>query len=318
MLAKVKGHPDKILEPSAGSGNIVEAMLDYSHGYGRADISVIENDPDLQAVLRGKRFKLIDSDFLAFSGQDKFDLIIANAPFDEGEKHLSKAIDIMYRGQIVFLLNAETIRNPHTYFKRELVKKLTELNADIEYISDAFVDAERPTKVEVALIYINIERKVEDDLFADCTDQAHYSKPDLQENYEVTTKNTIEDLVAEYDQIIRIGTETIIGYYRNYKKIGGYIALDREVDKYSSRSGDMTGQMQEKLNVLLKRVREDFWRRILDLEEVRKRMTIKRRNEFEEQLKLHCRMNFTAANIRQFVLNFISTYEESLIAAVMA
>ena len=105
MVAKIKKDPGKILEPQAGKGDIVDYIKDdYGHTWRRsADISAIEIDDDLRSILRGKGIKVIDSDFLAFSGPDKFDLIIANPPFDEGDKHLLKAIDIMYRGEIVFL-----------------------------------------------------------------------------------------------------------------------------------------------------------------------------------------------------------------------
>ena len=108
-------------------------------------MSAIEIDENLQHIITGKKYRLIDSDFLSYSGVDKFDIIIANPPFDDGDKHLLKAIDIMYSGEIVFLLNAETLKNPHTNIRKELVKRLSELNVDIEYIQDAFKSAERKT-----------------------------------------------------------------------------------------------------------------------------------------------------------------------------
>ena len=38
-----------------------------------------------------------------------------NPPFSEGDKHLLKAINIMKNGgQIVCILNAETIKNPYS------------------------------------------------------------------------------------------------------------------------------------------------------------------------------------------------------------
>ena len=71
-----------------------------------------------------------------------------------------KAISLIkYSGQIVCLLNAETIRNPYTNTRKELVKKLEELNAKIEYLEESFAQAERKTMVEVALIYIDINAK---------------------------------------------------------------------------------------------------------------------------------------------------------------
>lgn len=312
-----------ILEPSAGAGDLIAALNQNRHdgvwstNERFRNVSAIEIDPDLQATLRGKRIKVIDSDFLAYSGPDKFDLIIANPPFDEGDKHLLKAIDVMYRGQIIFLLNAETIRNPYTNSRKVLVKKLEELGAEIEYVPGAFKDAERPTGVEVALVNIKIERKVEDDLFVGCTDKTDAPTEEFEEKYEVSTGRKIEELVAEYNEIIRVGTETIIGYYRNYRKIGKYLGLNQEAKEYSPHGSDLTGMMQDQLNTLVEVVRKEFWRNTLELREVKSRMTSSIRKEFEHQINLQSNMDFTENNIRTFILNIISGYKKTLMDAVL-
>ena len=315
MISKINEelHPDNILEPSAGKGDILEALNHHEHR--RINLYAIEKSPDLRATLMGKNYKVIDSDFLTFAGPDKFDLIIANPPFDNGDKHLLKAIDILYSGQIIFLLNAETLKNPYTNTRKVLVRKLEELDADIEYIEGAFKDAERPTGVEVALISIIIERKVEDDLFTGCDDTAETPEHTLEETYEVSTKKKIPEVVAEYNQVVKIGTETIVNYYRNYKKVGKYIGLNDKAGAYSH--GTLTTIMQEQLNKLLTSVREDFWKRTLDLPEVKNRMTKKKRDEFYTTINKQSNMDFTENNIRTFVLNLIKTYEQTLTEAVL-
>lgn len=332
MIKKVKGNPVTILEPSAGSGAIIERMKKYClseeeregqhwrylYPFEHCEYSAIEIDTDLQAILKANHnIRMLDTDFLAYSGPDRFDLIIANPPFDCGDLHLLKAIDILYRGEIVFLLNAETIRNPYTNSRKELKKRLAELNAEIEFIEEAFIDADRPTGVEVALIYIKIERAVEEDLFAGATDETKEAHVTQEQDYEVATKNKIEDLVNEYNQIIKLGTQTIIDYYRNYNKVGKYLGLNCEADKHWSKHKNMTGIMQEQLNNLLKTVRVDFWRNTLDIPEISSRMTTSRRKEFEYQLQDRQKMDFTASNIRQFIINLINNYESMLIKAVL-
>ena len=311
-----------VLEPSAGSGDLIEALnkgrFDGFYGNGCfRDISAIEIDPELQATLRGKGIDVIDSDFMAYSGMDKFDLIIANPPFDDGDKHLLKAIDILYRGQIIFLLNAETIRRPHTKTRQLLKRKLKELDADVEFIKDAFLNAERKTQVEVALVNIIVERKVEEDLFKDVQDAAPVDE-EVEEKFEVSNGKKVQELVAEYNEIVNFGTDTIIAYYRNYRKVGKYIGLNREADSYSGRAEDLTGIMQAALNKLLRDVRKDYWRRTFELPEVKKRMTEARRSEFEGALNRRSTMDFTENNIRQFVLNLIDGYEDALMKSVLA
>lgn len=330
MIAKIKGRPEKILEPSAGKGDIINGLTgawESGAGFGtgykfkHADILAIEIDPQLQATLRGHGFKLLDSDFLTFAGPDQFDLIIANPPFDEGDKHLLKAIDIMYRGQIIFLLNAETIRNPNTNTRKELVARLKKLGAKIEYIKDAFLVAERKTKVEVALVDITIERKVEDDLFAGCETHAARPTAKVKLKGEISTGRTLEELVAEYNEVIRIGTESIMNFYRNWNKVGRYLRLKSADDKnepyYSQSEDTLTRRMQDALNELLKSVRTDFWRNTLKLGAVQSKMTQKKRQEFEDQLKSRAYMDFTYHNVSQFILNLHNGYEQTLVEAVL-
>lgn len=316
MIAKIKDYPIDILEPSAGKGDLINAIKEH-YQYHFMRIAAMEIDPTLQATLHGKDIKLIDTDFLSYSGPDKFDLIIANPPFNEGDKHLLKAIDVLYRGQIIFLLNAETLRNPCTRTRQELIKKLNELNAEIEYIQGAFLSAERPTGVEIALISIIVEKNIEDDLFAGADDTVRHERPDIEDKGELSTGQTVEELVAEYNQILQIGMDTITAYYRNYKKIGNYLRLNEKLDIYSTQSGDITAKMQYQFNELIGSLRIAFWRRTMDLKEVSDRLTIKKRAEFEDQLKRRCDMDFTANNIRQFVINLIGGYEKTLTEAVL-
>ena len=77
--------------------------------------------------LEGKEYHVIHDDFLTYHGQYHYDLIILNPPFNEGDKHLEKALDIQKNGgNIICILNAETIDNPCTNRRKALVQKLEE------------------------------------------------------------------------------------------------------------------------------------------------------------------------------------------------
>lgn len=319
MIGKIVGNPMRILDPEAGKGDLIEALTDYSSRFHRCSdrVVAIEINPELRATLRGKGIKVIDSDFLDFSGPDKFDLILANPPFSEGDKHLMKMIDIMYRGQIICLLNAETLRNPCTNLRKDLARKLEELGAEIEYIQQAFVAAERKTDVEVAMVSIVIERRVEDDLFAGVDDRAAEFSEELEEDHELATRNHIANMVAEFNQVVGLCTETVVSYYRNYRKVGRYIGLNQEASRDYS-SGDLTAKMQAQINAMLIVVRKDFWRRALDLREVQSRLTEAKQSEFEAALNSRCDMDFTENNVRSFVLNLINGYEKTITESVLA
>ena len=113
----------KILEPSAGKGDIVDYILANHPSYRHKEIFIkcCEYDPDLIATLQGKKYQVVSSDFLKYVPSHYYDLIIMNPPFSNGVDHLLHAWEILQSGDIVCLLNAETIHNPHTE-KRKLLK----------------------------------------------------------------------------------------------------------------------------------------------------------------------------------------------------
>ena len=327
MRAKIKGSNLMALEPSAGKADLIDAVnsTEWSEKYeckiGGNTVKTfhcIEKDPNLQAILRGKGHIVVDSDFLTFSGPDKYDLIIANPPFADGYKHLLKSIDIMYSGQIIFLLNAETLRNPYSNSRKLLVKKLAELHADIEYIQGAFADAERPTGVEVALIDITITRDVEQDLFEGADDRTEEFNGKFEEKHEVSTGKTIFELVADYNNVLAKSMEVIFSYYKNYRKVSKFVALNEELSTTHLYSGvreetkNLTKLMQSTANSTTSRIRATYWHKTLSLKEVKSRLTTKKQKEFDEALKTYSNMDFTENNIRTFVLNIIGSYDQTL------
>ena len=108
-----------ILEPSAGKGNIVEALKNIEERknkyYSKTidfDIDCIEADQNLRAILKSKNLRVVYDDFLTYSTMKTYDLIIMNPPFSNGCKHLLKALEMQKRngGAVVCLLNAETLK----------------------------------------------------------------------------------------------------------------------------------------------------------------------------------------------------------------
>lgn len=304
-----------ILEPSAGLGNIAESFKK-----SRYRVSCIEIDPALRATLTGKKLKVIDSDFLQYSGQDFFDVIIMNPPFSAGEHHLLKAIDIMFNGQIVCLLNAETLKNPYSIQRRELVKRMSSLNAKIEYLTAPFSNAERKTFVDVALIYIDMRHKNKgSEMLRGCAIASNIAEGDI-ENYQeksLVSGSPIAALVEMYNKTISVGMDVIKKYFEAAQYTRQYINLILDDDVHNGRYITSTREdIANRINEFISVVRRDYWCRVLDLEAVKKRMTEKKKKEFKEAIQLQSSYDFTEINIRNFLGNLIATYEDILSAAV--
>lgn len=312
MLQKVQRVPKSILEPQAGQGALVEKCRVR---WKEAEISCMELDSINVAVLQSKGFKVIHYDFLTFSGVDKFDLIIMNPPFSAGLQHLEKAIEMLFSGEIVCLLNAETLKNQFSNERKVFFQKLEEMGADIEYLPGEFIEAEVKTKVEVALVYIKIHREVEKDLFKDMEDTFSASGETVEKKFEVSTGRTIPELVAEYSLTVNSCSDVILSYYKNYKRVNEFLSLG-EV-KYSLSASNLTEKLQQKLNETLSSIRRHYWGRVITLDTVQSRLTQKRMDEFTQYLSTQGSFDFTESNIHQFILNVIGSYESTLTAAVL-
>ena len=225
-----------VLEPSAGKGNIVEGILKHTgkrYDYPHVDIDCIELDENLQSILREKcrtynedyedRTQLVWNDFLTYDPYKKYDLIIMNPPYKKGAEHLLKAINLQKNGgSIVCILHAETIKNPYTNIRKELVKQLDKYNADIEYIEDAFVSAERKTSVEIALIRLYIEPKPSDSCIYDKFEKAAQHE---EIHHETGSDIIIDDYIKKAIQLYNIEVKACMQLIKDYEALRPHINI---------------------------------------------------------------------------------------------
>ncbi len=119
-----------------------------------SEIDCIEIDKTLCTILKDKGLRVLNDDFLQFDDDKHYDLIVMNPPFSNGDEHLLKAISLAEKtgSTIRCLLNADTIRNPYSNKRKELLKQLKKYNATYEFIHEGFKNAERKTDVEVVIV----------------------------------------------------------------------------------------------------------------------------------------------------------------------
>lgn len=325
MLSKVDFKNQKIkniLEPSAGLGNIIDVINSDINRHSSYNVCAIEIDNKCRNVLLSKNVKVIDSDFLLYNGLEQFDLIIANFPFSDGDKHLHKALDVLFSGQIVCLLNAETIKNPYSNSRKDLVSKLNKLDAKIEYLQNAFSDADRKTNVETALIYIEKIRDVETELFNDIN-SSEDSFDDLKDSFDVATKDNIGNIVKRYNQDKETVTNQIMDFYKNYKKVSKYLTLaviGEDIQRHSQNvkqdTKELTEIMKDKLNNFVTKLKRDYWLEAMQLDEIKSKLTSKKRKELASELNSYCNMDFTENNIKIFIQNLVAKYPTMIDEAI--
>ena len=185
-----------VLEPSGGKGDMADYILQAAgRGYHKVDVDCIEIDPNLRSVLKGKGFRVIHDDFLTFQTYKQYDLIAMNPPFSNGEEHLLKDLELQKNGgYIICILNAETIRNPYTLKRKELVRRLE--GAAIEFLQQEFTQAERKTEVEIAVVKIQIpKKKQESRIFTELRTKHYERNRSASETTALTVKDQVEAIV---------------------------------------------------------------------------------------------------------------------------
>jgi len=320
MIHKLKDRYsiNSILDPSAGAGHI----LKYLKKEYRYKLYAIEINPTLQKLLMADDFDLIDSDFLAYDGLIQFDAIIANFPFSDGDKHLLKAIDLMFSGQIVCLINAETIRNPYSNTRKELASRLEKLGAEITFLKDKFIDAERKTSVEVAMIHIIKEDNIENHL----TDGLNEDKENIEgidvNESDVDTIDDIYNLVQKYNKDKELVVKQMMAFYSNYSLIGKYMEINlcgESNDKhyYSDQENEtITDQMKRKLNAFSFHLKSEYWKRLLSTKAVDEKLPYKHKEKLLKNFDSISKMEFSEKNIAIFVKNLALEFEDLIGEAV--
>lgn len=313
-------HVESILEPSAGKGNLVEEMQEYNNdkyylshpifGRGKFDIDCIEIDTELQSVLSSKGLKVVFNDFLNYEHYKSYDLIIMNPPFENGDEHLLKAIHMqeINGGQVVCLLNAETIKNPYTHRRKELLELLEKHNADVEYIENGFSHSERKTDVEIALIYLNIPRTQEDkcDIYENLK-RAEELKQDEFESKEMTCGGFIDNLVSQFN----LEVKSVIELNRQYQSLKQYMLNNQSGVQLVT--GTYSNNYQPfHINRYLKDVRKKYWKYLFNKDEFVGRLTTNLKDKYMDMIDDMANYDFNEFNIQQIIVRMNSELKQGL------
>lgn len=313
MLSKDNRDYRYVLEPSAGKGDLIKYYYDQSDNYTRRNIifNCCEIDNNLCSILRNLKksgyqyeyenldVRIVGGDFLEFNSIETYDLVIMNPPFKNGDKHLLHALNYVVNGEILCILNAETLKNPCTNNRVLLNQKLKELNATIEYVESAFAtsETERKTNVEVALIHIKKEQDIEQ-IFSDEYDKMNYDF-DMKDGSEVKNINenqSIEDMLIEYQdcqkRIVKTCEEMFKASYGCRDLI--HVSIGESLESCFSYSIKDIDKALRRANNIIK---DRYWKKLLDRKEFKDKLTSNEVNTFNNIIKRFCDMEFSYNNI---------------------
>ena len=305
-----------ILEPSAGTGNIVEALKKkeeirlYVYNKYQFDIDCIEIDQNLQHILKGKNFRVVYNDFLAYDTMKEYDLIIMNPPFSNGCKHLLKALEMQKRngGAVVCLLNAETIKNSCTNDRKDLQRKLTEYGAKIEFIQDAFIDAERKTAVEVALVKVQLPKVDKESFILEGLRRAQEKREfQTEESTKLIDSDFFKAIVNQYQLEVEAGIKLIKEYYAMQPFILSQFGKDEKTGETIQKGGCIISMKVSKdglsVNEYIKAVRRKYWSALFENKKFIGQLTNNLQRDFYNKVRELSNYDFSLYNIYQLKID---------------
>lgn len=314
---------NSILEPSAGKGDILKGISANIKAVTKHPlIECIEIDPNLRAILKDKHYNVIWDDFLTFHTYSQYDLIIMNPPFKDGEKHLLKALEMCKTGgQICCILNAETLRNPGTVYRQDLVNKLQKYNAKIKYVSGGFSAAERKTNVETAIVYVDIPKpKYTYDYFEKLVAGEDYESVYTEfNNTQLATNNIIDNVLKQYNNECRLGLE-LINQYERFQSIMPKVD-DRDIPIISigvnSSELSMFGDSMSKQNLYVRELRYKYWNLLFNTKELSNLFTQDVKSRLYSDMQRFRSYDFTLTNIKtlqlELSMNMTSNIEDAIL-----
>src|SRR5690625_1102683 len=329
----------RILEPSAGKGDMIHYIKERMGRRERYPIDAIENDPRLVSTLMGEGYNVVWDDFLTYETYKEYDYIVMNPPFSNGVDHVLRALELaenqLSRCEIYVILNKETINNAYSSKRQELLRKLEEHGAEIRYVKDGFSQAERKTDVEVALIHIKVEktgagRSIYDSIpffSAEESEQAEeeigaalstYVNPsEMQEKL-----NDIERLVLEYETACELARDT-------FEAVSAKQSFFTYISEVNKQKGEVSGALYsitphgkeyraEDLNEELDRLRRGYWELILDTGDFRELLTNEAIQKLNRQMSVANEMEINLTNIKTLLMALQANQRDILIDSIVS
>lgn len=306
----------KILEPSAGEGHLAEGCPRDYYGGKSTKADCIELDVTKHPILREKGFDVIGVDFMQYDGPGAmYSHVIMNPPFAQGAQHVLKAWDMLYNGEIVAILNAETIRNPFSK-EREMLVRLIEQNGDVEFIEGAFAveDAERKTDVDVALVYLRKEAPFYADLMGDILDHLKVDRAEdtlsdgfEQRNEVMIPASYIENSVVNFNAAVEAMRQSAFATARAelYAARVGKSMEEMNSDKGNKNTGNSMEAMQHQMHKDYLDLKNRAWTGIVRSTEVLSKLSSAAQRRLESEFEQIKRLEFTTSNIYGLLIGLL-------------
>jgi len=300
-----------VVEPSAGSGNLIKACIER----GAAEVLAVEPEPKLRAILAAiPDSRLIGSDWLKVTADQisHADLVVMNPPFSADEHHILHAWAIAPAGcEIVALCNANTIETGRWGSRAsQQLRTLIEQYGSSQNLGPVFEDAERPTRVSVGMV--RLTRPGQRVSGADEFDGFFLGPDDIEaEGQGLIKYRRSRDLVNRYVEACRIYDQQLEAGVRLQAQVGGI---------YKGELGiqiTMEGCAASR-NRFRKELQKSFWESVIAEMLPREMATSQLAGDINKFVEQQTKVPFTERNLFRMLQVIAGTTEQRIDRAVEA
>lgn len=318
-----------ILEPSAGSGNIV----DWLKRNGAGEVIACENDKHNLKLLHGK-CQIIAEDFLTVTSDmvSHVQMIVMNPPFSRGAEHILHAFEIAPPGCTVVALCNDASLERSSYSKtNQQLRETVELYGRHEYLGDVFKNAERRTNVHVSLVKLYKDGEGESEFagyFFDSVDldDAGGKEGLMEYNFVRDIVNRFTSAVKLFDGVMKASEEIneIADFYdfkteidertgeaKQVKQTYGYLPIRFGAVTSGEKSTVVTHQRYKK------ELQKHYWHIIFQKLNMEKYATKQLREQINIFVEQQSDVPFTMKNIYRVVDIVIQTNGSRMMTAII-
>ena len=319
-----KGGYARVLEPSAGLGDLASVICGTYHN---THVDVVEYDVSKHDVLRGRGYNVVGTDFLSFTTPISYDAIFMNPPFRNGAQHVLHAWRILQDGEIVAILNAETVRNPCDKYRQQLAKIIDQHCSEVEYVWGAFQSSDTLIRsdVECAIIHLTKERVL--DLSFDFSgmtetdcDASKYEAVNDERNIPALPNSSIKNMVIAYQHSIEamkvsVKAEATASYYAGLLGVSNISKGASEVPEEATPAVTFD-TIRKEINERADKIRLSAWDSVFQCTDFTSRFTQSVRSSIEQELRAMRSFEFTRDNIHGMLEGLLANKTELDMKAV--
>lgn len=306
-LTDVRGR--HVLEPSAGSGNIV----DFVKERGAASVCACEVNTKLRTILE-KKCELIGSDFLKVTAEQisHIDLIVMNPPFSNEEEHILHAYEIAPEGcEIISLCNSNVV-SMHYTTKQQQVCELIRDYGSSQYLGEVFSNSdERSTDCKISCIrlYKPKSRAHEFDDIFDMNDD-DYSV--WQTSGGVVRYDYVQDIVSRYKDALDMFDSVQEANAKINELCKGIGSQTIVFGAHKHTGNSYEDNLPVSRDIFRKQLQKDAWRGIFNKLNMQKYVTKGVMADLNRAIELMQNMPFSVRNVYRLIQQIVLTHGERM------